>query len=124
MAATIVVTPERLRRAAAAARELGGRLLEVRGHLSTTVTGLDGAFGDGEAGAAFATLWTRWSGSTERLTAAVDELAAALAAAADGYERADSESAHAPAPPTAPSPTVGGPSGGPVEGGGAGATAR
>jgi len=124
MAATIVVTPERLRRAAAAARELGGRLLEVRGHLSTTVTGLDGAFGDGEAGAAFATLWTRWSGSTERLTAAVDELAAALEAAAGGYERADREGAQLRATPPLPPPTAGASSGGPAGRGGADAAAR
>lgn len=89
MTATIVVTPERLRRAAVAARALGGRLLEVRGHLGATVTGLDAALGDGGAQAAFSTLWTRWSSSTERLAAAVDDLAAALEAAADGYEQAD-----------------------------------
>jgi WXG100 family type VII secretion target len=96
MAATIVVMPERLRRAAAAARALGGRLLAVRGHLGAAAAGLDGAFGEGEARAAFAALWTRWSRSTEGLVAAVDDLAAALEAAADGYERADRGAARPP----------------------------
>lgn len=110
MVATIVVTPERLRRAAVAVRALGGRLLEVRGHLGATLTGVDAAFGDGEARAAFAVLWTRWAGSAERVTEAVDDLAAALEAAASGYEGADREGAQR--------------SGGAAGGGGADATAR
>jgi len=96
MAATIVVMPERLRLAAVAARALGRRLLEVRGHLGATAAGLDRAFGDGEARAAFAALWAGWSSSTERLAAAVDDLAATLEAAADGYERADRDGARGP----------------------------
>jgi WXG100 family type VII secretion target len=123
MAATIVVTPERLRGAAAAASALAGRLLEVRAHLGATVTGLDGAFGDGQARAAFAALWARWTGSAQRLEAAVERLAATLEAAADGYERADRGSAHA-GPAAARSLTVGSPGGGPAQRGGADATAR
>jgi WXG100 family type VII secretion target len=96
MAATIVVLPERLRRAAVAARALGARLLGLRGDLGATVAKLDGAFGDGEARGSFAALWSRWSGTAERLAAAVDDLAAALEAAADGYERADGTAARAP----------------------------
>jgi WXG100 family type VII secretion target len=96
MAATIVVIPERLRWAAVAARALGAHLLGLRGDLGATVAGLDGAFGDGEARASFAVLWTRWSGTAERLAAAVDDLAAALEAAADGYERADGAAARPP----------------------------
>src|SRR6266511_1053842 len=84
MAVTIVVTPERLRRASLAARALAGRLLEVRARLRASLVGVDAALGEGEARAAFATLWTRWSGSAERLTAAVDELAAALERIGDG----------------------------------------
>lgn len=113
MTATIVVTPERLRRAAVAARALGGRLLEVRGHLGATVTGLDATLGDGGARAAFSTLWTRWSSSTERLAAAVDDLAAALEAAADGYEQADRDG-------TRPSGAAGGSVGGAGTGAGRG----
>jgi WXG100 family type VII secretion target len=107
MAATIVVTPELLRHAAAAARALGGRLLEVRGQVSSTLAGADAALGDGEARAAFATLRTHWSASSERLTAAVDELAAALESAADSYERADQEGARLPGPPARPAVTHG-----------------
>lgn len=125
MAATIVVRPERLRRAAAAARTLGGRLLQVRGQLAATLEGVDAAVGDGEARAAFATLRTRWSNSAERLEAAVDDLAAALEAAADGYERADREGVRAPSTAAVPAPPAGGaPRGGPAPGGGADATAR
>jgi WXG100 family type VII secretion target len=123
MAATIVVTPERLRRAAAAASALAGRLLEVRGHLGATVTGLDGAFGDGQARGAFAALWARWTGSAQRLEAAVGQLAAALEAAAAGYERADRGSAHAD-PAAARSLIVRSPGGGPAQGGRTDATAR
>ncbi len=122
MAATIVVRPERLRAAAAAARALGGRLREVRGQLAATLEGVDAALGDGEALAAFATLRTRWSGSAERLEAAVDDLAAALEAAADGYERADREGARAASVP--PLTAGGAPSAGPAGGGGTNATAR
>lgn len=125
MTATIVVTPERLRRAAVAARALGGRLLEVRGQLGATVTGLDGDFGDGGARVAFAALWTRWSSSTERLAAAVHDLAAALEAAADGYERADRDGAP-PSGTPAPRhlPAGGSSTGGLAGGGGADAPAR
>jgi WXG100 family type VII secretion target len=125
MATTIVVSPERLRRAAAAARTLGGRLLQVRGQLAATLEGVDAAVGDGEARAAFATLRTRWSTSAERLAAAVDDLAAALEAAADGYERADREGVRAPSTGAVPPlPAGGAPRGGPAPGGGADATAR
>jgi WXG100 family type VII secretion target len=126
MTATIVVRPERLRRAAAAARTLGGRLLQVRGQLAATLEGVDAAVGDGEARAAFATLRTRWSTSAERLEAAVDDLAAALEAAADGYERADGEGVRAPSTAAVPPrpPAGGAPRGGPAPGGGADATTR
>lgn len=124
MAVTIVVTPERLRRASLAARALAGRLLEVRAQLGASLVGVDAALGDGEAQAAFATLWTRWSASAERLTAAVDELAAALEAAAGGYERADREGAQLRATPPLPPPTAGASSGGPAGRGGADAAAR
>jgi WXG100 family type VII secretion target len=106
MAATIVVTPEWLRHAAAAARALGARLLGVRGQLGASLHGMDAALGEGEAQAAFATLWARWSGSAERLQAAVDDLAAALEAAADGYERADRAGARSPALPAVPPSAV------------------
>src|SRR6266568_3689910 len=79
MAVTIVVTPERLRRASLVARALSGRLLEARAQLGASLVGVDAALGDGEARAAFATLWTRWSGSAERLTAAGKVLVAAAA---------------------------------------------
>src|SRR6266498_3497064 len=123
MAVTIVVTPERLRRASLAARALAGRLLEVRARLGASLVGVDAALGDGEAQAAFATLWTRWSASAERLTAAVDELVAALEAAG-GYERADREGAQLRATPPLPPPTAGASSGGPAGRGGADAAAR
>src|SRR6266540_459301 len=87
MAVTIVVTPERLRRASLAARALAGRLLEVRAQLGASLVGVDAALGDGEARAAFATLWTRWSASAERLTAAVDELVAASRGRTSGMGR-------------------------------------
>ncbi len=96
MAATIVVTPEGLRQTAVAVRALGGRLLQVRGELGATVAGLDVAFGGGAARVAFAELWARWSGSAERLARAATELAVALEAAADGYERADQGSLLSP----------------------------
>jgi WXG100 family type VII secretion target len=123
MAATIVVRPERLRRAAQAARALGGRLLGVRGQLGASLGGLDAALGDGEARAAFALLWARWSGSAERLQAAIDGLAASLEAAAEDYRRADQEGIRVPG--TADAPPAGGvPGDGPAGGGGAGATRR
>src|SRR6266511_1706529 len=112
MAVTIVVTPERLRRASLAARALAGRLLEVRARLRASLVGVDAALGEGEARAAFATLWTRWSGSAERLTAA------------GGYERADREGAQLRATPPLPPPTAGASSGGPAGRGGADAAAR
>jgi WXG100 family type VII secretion target len=138
MATTIVVMPERLRRAAAAARVLGGRLLEVRGQLGATLTGVESALGDGEAQAAFTTLWTRWSGSADGLARAVDDLAARLEAAADRYEQADRLGARAAAPPAVPplvpgsagTPPVpplgagGSASGGTAAGGGTDAAAR
>ncbi len=102
MAATIVVAPERLRQAAVAVRALGVRLLRVRGQLGATVAGLDPAFGGDRARAAFAELWWRWSGSVERLAETATELAVALEAAADGYERADQGSLPSPGAPSAP----------------------
>jgi WXG100 family type VII secretion target len=118
MAATIVVTPELLRQAAVVARALAGRLIEVRGRLSSALAGADAALGDGEARTAFATLRTHWSASSERLTAVVHELAAALEAAADGYDRADQEGARASGATAGPAATAG------HMGGGAGAAAR
>jgi uncharacterized protein YukE len=91
MAGTIVVTPERLRVAAAAARALAARLLDLRGQLGASLAVADAALGDGEARSALATLRGRWSASAERLTASVDDLAATLEAAADAYDRADQE---------------------------------
>jgi WXG100 family type VII secretion target len=91
MPAAIVVQPGRLRQAALRARALRGRLLEVRGQVGPTVAGVEPALGDGRARQAFEELWTRWSASAERLAASVADLAAALEAAADAYERADGE---------------------------------
>jgi WXG100 family type VII secretion target len=133
MAAAIVVTPERLLSAAVAARALGGRLLGVRGRLTASLGAVDAALGDGEAQAAFAWLWARWSGSVERLEAVVHDLAAALEAAAEAYERADRQGTGVPGtavmPPVAARPpgTPGLPrvvGEGPAGGGGAHATPR
>jgi uncharacterized protein YukE len=92
MAVTIAVAPVRLRRAAAAARSVGGHLLEVRGQLGATAAGLDLALGGPGARSAFATLWTRWSDSIEGLAGEVATLAGALEAAAEAYERTDRDS--------------------------------
>ncbi|SRR6266511_3448355 len=92
MAATIAVTPVRLRRAAAAARAVGARLLEVRGQLGVSVAGLDPALGGPHARSAFAALWARWSDSIEGLAVEVAALAGALEAAVVAYERTDRDS--------------------------------
>jgi uncharacterized protein YukE len=95
MAATIAVTPSRLRQAATAARAVGGRLLEVHGQLAAAAAGLDPALGGPGARSAFAALWTRWSGSVQGLAGEMVALAAGLEAAAEAYERSDRQSAPA-----------------------------
>jgi uncharacterized protein YukE len=101
MTATIAAEPARLRQAAAAARMVGGRLLEVRGQLGATTAGLPAALGGPGARSAFAEFSTQWSHSVQGLASEVVALAAALRAAAAAYERADRDSV----------PRVGGPGG-------------
>lgn len=92
MGATIVVAPVRLRQAAAAARAVGNRLLEVRGQLGATTVGLAAPLGGPRARSAFAELWARWSHSVEGLASEAVALAGALEAAAEAYERTDRDS--------------------------------
>jgi WXG100 family type VII secretion target len=96
MRAAIEVQPERLRHAAAATRALAASLRSLRGSLDGGLAGLDAGMGGAEAGAALAEFWARWAASAERLNSATDELAATLAAAAVGYQRADLRAARVP----------------------------
>jgi uncharacterized protein YukE len=89
MAVTIAVAPVRLRQAAATARVVGERLLQVRGQLGPAVAGLDPALGGAAARAAFASLWRSWTDSVEGLAGDAVALAAALEAAAEAYEHTD-----------------------------------
>ena len=89
MAVMIAVVPMRLRQAAAAARVVGERLLQVRGQLGPAVAGLDPALGGAAARAAFASLWRSWTDSVEGLAGDAVTLAAALEAAAEAYEDTD-----------------------------------
>lgn len=92
MGTTIVVAPVRLQQAAAAARAVGNRLLEVRGQLGATTAGLAPPLGGLCARSAFAELWARWSHSVEGLASEAVALAGALEAAAEAYERTDRDS--------------------------------